>query len=320
MSPTTVTAVGARYLHKSIADVTTTHLSFPGGERAHVFVSWLHPFKEQKLVVVGDRGMAVFDDGEPWDTKLDGLPRTASTGTTACPQPVEGRVRTGSTRAGRTIARSSANTSSTASSRARHLARTAPKVCGCCGCSPQAGRRPRRRDDSARATTARLPDIEGVFVHETRVHRRRLRRSGHGTRVWHFSHLLVAHDDRRRLHHRPERHDRAQRAGRRSLQDPEQRERLRRRHARGRRLLRTELCVHQRADTSGRRRAEGRVPADACRTRRRRSGRTPRSCAATRSARTRWWPPARSSPRDVACARARGRGAGPPDRLGQPRR
>ena len=51
-------------LHKSIADVTTTHLSFPGGEHAHIFVSWLHPFKEQKLIVVGDRGMAVFNDGE----------------------------------------------------------------------------------------------------------------------------------------------------------------------------------------------------------------------------------------------------------------
>jgi predicted dehydrogenase/serine acetyltransferase len=68
--PDAIAAYGGRFLHKSIADVTTTHLSFPGGEQAHVFVSWLHPFKEQKLVVVGDRGMAVFDDGEPWDSKL----------------------------------------------------------------------------------------------------------------------------------------------------------------------------------------------------------------------------------------------------------
>jgi predicted dehydrogenase/carbonic anhydrase/acetyltransferase-like protein (isoleucine patch superfamily) len=68
--PDSVTATGARYLHKLIADVTTTHLSFPGGEQAHVFVSWLHPMKEQRLVVVGDRQMAVFDDGEDWDRKL----------------------------------------------------------------------------------------------------------------------------------------------------------------------------------------------------------------------------------------------------------
>ncbi len=68
--PSEVAAVGARYLHERIADVTTTHLAFPAGERAHVFVSWLHPFKEQKLVVVGDKAMATFDDGEPWERKL----------------------------------------------------------------------------------------------------------------------------------------------------------------------------------------------------------------------------------------------------------
>ena len=68
--PTEVWAKGASYLHEVIADVTTTHLSFPSGVHAHVHVSWLHPFKEQKLVVVGDRGMAVFDDGLPWAEKL----------------------------------------------------------------------------------------------------------------------------------------------------------------------------------------------------------------------------------------------------------
>lgn len=68
--PSEVTATGGCYLHKTIADVTTTHLKFPGGEQAHVFVSWLHPFKEQKLVVIGDRAMAVFDDGQPWSEKL----------------------------------------------------------------------------------------------------------------------------------------------------------------------------------------------------------------------------------------------------------
>jgi UDP-2-acetamido-3-amino-2,3-dideoxy-glucuronate N-acetyltransferase len=68
--PGEVAAQGGYYLHKTIADVTTTLLAFPGGEQAHVFVSWLHPFKEQKLVVIGDRAMAVFDDGQPWSRKL----------------------------------------------------------------------------------------------------------------------------------------------------------------------------------------------------------------------------------------------------------
>jgi predicted dehydrogenase/acetyltransferase-like isoleucine patch superfamily enzyme len=68
--PKEVSAVGGWFLRDSVADVTTTHLSFPGGERAHVFVSWLHPYKEQRLVVVGDEAMAVFDDGQPWEAKL----------------------------------------------------------------------------------------------------------------------------------------------------------------------------------------------------------------------------------------------------------
>jgi UDP-2-acetamido-3-amino-2,3-dideoxy-glucuronate N-acetyltransferase len=47
-----------------------TTLSFDGDLRAHVYVSWLNPFKEQKLTVVGSSGMAVFDDTKPWEDKL----------------------------------------------------------------------------------------------------------------------------------------------------------------------------------------------------------------------------------------------------------
>lgn len=65
--PHSVTAQGGNYLHERIADVTVSLLSFPSGIKAHVFVSWLHPFKEQKLIVVGDRQMAVFDDMEERD-------------------------------------------------------------------------------------------------------------------------------------------------------------------------------------------------------------------------------------------------------------
>ena len=68
--PEFVLSTGGNYLHQKIADVTTTHLEFPSGLQAHIFVSWLHPFKEQKLVVVGDSKMAVFDDTQPWRDKL----------------------------------------------------------------------------------------------------------------------------------------------------------------------------------------------------------------------------------------------------------
>jgi len=69
-APQSLITTGGNYLHRQIADVTTTHLVFPSGLQAHIFVSWLHPFKEQKLVVVGDKKMAVFDDTRPWDDKL----------------------------------------------------------------------------------------------------------------------------------------------------------------------------------------------------------------------------------------------------------
>ena len=68
--PEQVTAVGHNYLHKHLADVTTTHLSFPSGVNGHIFVSWLHPFKEQKLIVIGESKMAVFEDTQPWDKKI----------------------------------------------------------------------------------------------------------------------------------------------------------------------------------------------------------------------------------------------------------
>jgi predicted dehydrogenase len=60
--PTEVVATGGTFLTKGIADTTLTQLAFENGARAHVFVSWLHPFKEQKLVVVGDKKMMTFCD------------------------------------------------------------------------------------------------------------------------------------------------------------------------------------------------------------------------------------------------------------------
>jgi UDP-2-acetamido-3-amino-2,3-dideoxy-glucuronate N-acetyltransferase len=62
--PTRVAAHGGSYLNQGIVDVTLTTFDFATGVKAHIFVSWLHPFKEQKLIIAGDRKMAVFDDTE----------------------------------------------------------------------------------------------------------------------------------------------------------------------------------------------------------------------------------------------------------------
>ncbi len=60
--PFQVTATGGSYITPNVADVTVTDLLFDNGVRGHIFVSWLHPFKEQRLVVVGEKKMASFDD------------------------------------------------------------------------------------------------------------------------------------------------------------------------------------------------------------------------------------------------------------------
>ena len=59
--PELVAAFGGNYVQPNVADVTVTNLSYPGGIRGHIHVSWLHPFKEQRLVVVGSEKMAVFN-------------------------------------------------------------------------------------------------------------------------------------------------------------------------------------------------------------------------------------------------------------------
>lgn len=68
--PWRIRCTGESYLTPKVADTTLTTLQFAGGVRGHVFVSWLNPFKEQKLTVVGSRGMLVFDDTKPWGEKL----------------------------------------------------------------------------------------------------------------------------------------------------------------------------------------------------------------------------------------------------------
>ena len=59
-----------QHLTDGVADTTLSHLVLGGNLQAHIYVSWLHPFKEQKLVVVGERAMIVFDDTKDAAEKL----------------------------------------------------------------------------------------------------------------------------------------------------------------------------------------------------------------------------------------------------------
>jgi len=65
-----VTGVSAgTYITAGVADVTMTTLEFGAGIKGHIYVSWMHPYKEHRMVVVGSKAMAVFDDGKK-DDKL----------------------------------------------------------------------------------------------------------------------------------------------------------------------------------------------------------------------------------------------------------
>ena len=60
--PIAAEADGQSYLTPGVVDVTLSRLKFKSGASGHIFVSWLHPSKEQRLVIVGTEKMAVFDD------------------------------------------------------------------------------------------------------------------------------------------------------------------------------------------------------------------------------------------------------------------
>lgn len=62
--PIKASATGGSYITPGLEDVTISSLLFKSGCRAHIFVNWLNPFKEQKLVVIGNKRIAVFDDTE----------------------------------------------------------------------------------------------------------------------------------------------------------------------------------------------------------------------------------------------------------------
>ncbi|MBI2808600.1 MAG: Gfo/Idh/MocA family oxidoreductase [Planctomycetes bacterium] len=67
-APVSVQCRGQNIVNANVADVVFAALEYPGGRLAHVHVSWLDPQKSRKLVVVGSRKMAIFDDAA--ETKL----------------------------------------------------------------------------------------------------------------------------------------------------------------------------------------------------------------------------------------------------------
>ncbi len=68
--PLSVEAQGQAYIATDKPASALMTLTFSNHLTAHLHASWLSPFKEQKFVVIGDYGIAVFDDCKPWAEKL----------------------------------------------------------------------------------------------------------------------------------------------------------------------------------------------------------------------------------------------------------
>jgi len=60
--PIEVVSRGASYLQTGVHDTTMTTLRYPDNVMCHNYVSWLHPFKEHRVVLIGSKGMISFDD------------------------------------------------------------------------------------------------------------------------------------------------------------------------------------------------------------------------------------------------------------------
>jgi predicted dehydrogenase len=69
-APDTVSALCASISGAGVPDAYWANLGFGADVTAHIQVSWLSPFKEHKLTVLGDAGALVFEDTAPAGRKL----------------------------------------------------------------------------------------------------------------------------------------------------------------------------------------------------------------------------------------------------------
>ncbi len=63
-SPREIITYGASYITPGVHDTTITILRYSGDVMGHIFVNWLHPFKEHRMVIVGSQGMITFVDSD----------------------------------------------------------------------------------------------------------------------------------------------------------------------------------------------------------------------------------------------------------------
>lgn len=180
--PETVYATGSCHLNPRIHDITTTHMSFKNGVQSHIFVSWLHPYKEQKLVVVGEKGMAVFDDGKDWGEKLKLYPHQVNW-INGIPQPEKAEV-----------VHLPLEVAEPLKLECQHFLdcitrQHTPLTDGYEGLRVLQVLDAAQRSLHSRSNISLNEEIPSYFVHETAVVDSGCE-VGRGTKIWHFSHII----------------------------------------------------------------------------------------------------------------------------------
>jgi len=192
--PESVICTGHASLTADVADTTLTALSF-GDIKAHIYVNWLNPFKEQKLTVVGSHGMLVFDDTKPWAEKLTIYRNHLTWSYGATPTP--------SKQGGEFV---EVDESEPLRDECEHFldccdSRTSPRTDGAEGLRvlqvldaaqqslDQAGKAVLNLSDPQHPKS-RQQQVGTYFSHETAVvdHRAIV---GEGCKIWHFSHIMA---------------------------------------------------------------------------------------------------------------------------------
>ena len=62
--PNSINFNGSDFLNNNIYDSSITTLEYPNSLSGHIFLSWLHPFKEHRIVLIGSDGMISFEDSK----------------------------------------------------------------------------------------------------------------------------------------------------------------------------------------------------------------------------------------------------------------
>jgi len=68
--PNGLFASGIDFFRRDIIDSASLSIDFENSLKCNINVSWISPFKEHKLTVITEKGIAVFDDTKKWEEKL----------------------------------------------------------------------------------------------------------------------------------------------------------------------------------------------------------------------------------------------------------